>query len=229
MQNYHKGAKMSEQMQRPRYFNSLKADGDTAVVRILHTTVSSIEVETTHRITVDGKTKRIKCIGEGCPLCFNLNPQEPRIYVHLWNYTNGQEEVWDRTDKLIPQLTKLQESWNPLYSAVVKITRKGNEFPTYTLEPQNPMQYDSMDIYKDKVDKSFSKLFSLSRKKEEIEEYLKTGKFPEKKPYIPKDQYKAMKQKEKEAVKTEEPVSPPSDSLNDYYDPFGDITRPTKV
>lgn len=225
---------MSEQTQRLRYFN-LRNDGDTAIVRVLHSSVSSIETEVTHRIEVDGKTKRIKCIGNGCPLCFGLNPKEPRIYIHVWNYGTQEEEIWDRTDKIIPQLTSIQESWSPLYSAVLKITRKGNEFPTYTIEPQNPMQYDAMENYKDKVDKPYAKLFSLSRKKEEIETFLETGKFPEKKPFIPKDQYKAMKQQEKEAYQQQAApqqsttTQQPTETMNDYFDPFGDITRPTKV
>lgn len=193
-----------EQTTRPWYFNLMK-DGDSAVVRLLHTSVKTIEEIVTHRVTVDGKTKRVKCIGEGCPLCAdqNQNPAEKRIYVHLWNYDDNRDEVWDRTDKILPQLEELEKSWGPLNTAVIKITRKGNDFPKYDIATLNPSQYDSADLYKEYVDKKVGILYSLSRKKEDIETFLKTGKFPEKPAYIPKEEYQKQKEAEKQTQVTE--------------------------
>ena len=178
---------------RPKYFN-LRNDGDTAVVRILHSSTTTIESQLTHRIQLGEKTKRIKCTLQGCPLCAQGNPQENRIYIHLWNYDTSEEQIWDRTDKILPNLMVIERDWKPLYTAVVRITRKGNEFPTYEVTALNPMQYDNAENYKNLIDKPFSKSMSLSRKNEEITEFLSTGKFPEKKKFIPKEEYLKNKQ-----------------------------------
>ena len=50
--------------------------------------------------------------------------------------------------------------------------------------------------FKDKnlLDKSLAKFYALSRKKEDIETFIQTGKFPERPKYIPKDEYFKNKQ-----------------------------------
>lgn len=211
-----------ETKQRPWYF-SLNQDGASAVVRILHTNTSTIETMTSHRVMIGGKKKRIKCIGEGCPLCAEQNTAESRIYIHLWDYTDNKEKVWERTDKIIPQLEKLQADWNPLNSAVVKITRKGNNFPKYDVVPVNPLVYSNVpaDV---KVDEQLAKLYAYSRKKEDIDTFIKTGTLPERKPFVSKEEYAkqhtvANAQSTQQAV-TQQPT--PSEVANNSNAPFID-------
>lgn len=211
---------MSEQTQtqRPWYFN-LKADGDTAVVRLLHSKTDTIERVVSHRVTVGDKQKKVRCVGDGCPLCAANNRADERIYLHLWDYTDNKEKVWERTDKIIPQLEALYKSWAPLNSAVIRITRKGNEFPKYDIEVQNPMAYDNVD--NTLVDKQLAKFYSMKRTADEIQTFLTTGAFPERKEFIPKEEYKKMKTAEK-ANAEPKPVEPtqtvPTSSADD--DPF---------
>ena len=210
---------MSEQTQRPWFFNLIK-DGDTAVVRLLHTTTATIESADVHRIEVGGKKRGVKCLGESCPLCANGNKKDHRIYVHLWDYTDNKEKVWDRTDKILPQFATLEKSWSPLSSAVIRITRKGDQFPRYYIEVLNPASYSNVDNAL--VDKQVAKLYSMSRNAEEIKTFIATGNFPERKEYIPKDEYKRMKETESapqitpsSAIPTTQPTNTTSDD-----DPF---------
>lgn len=205
---------MSEQTQRPWFFN-LKADGDTAVVRLLHSKTDTIERVVLHRVTVGDKQKKVRCVGDGCPLCAANNRADDRIYIHLWDYTDNKEKVWERTDKIIPQLETLYKSWAPLNSAVIRITRKGNEFPRYDIEVQNPMAYDNVD--NTLVDKQLAKFYSMKRNADEIRTFLTTGAFPERKEYIPKEEYKKMKEAEKAAN-----VSPSVESTLPVDEPFDD-------
>lgn len=205
---------MSEQTQRPWFFN-LKADGDTAVVRLLHSKTDTIERVVLHRVTVGDKQKKVRCVGDGCPLCAANNRADDRIYIHLWDYTDNKEKVWERTDKIIPQLETLYKSWAPLNSAVIRITRKGNEFPRYDIEVQNPMAYDNVD--NTLVDKQLAKFYSMKRNADEIRTFLTTGAFPERKEYIPKEEYKKMKEAEKTAN-----VSPSVESTLPVDEPFDD-------
>lgn len=213
------------QEQRPWFFNLIN-DGDEAVVRILHSNPNTIEIVDTHRIEVDGKRKRIRCNGDGCPLCANANNIDKRMYLHLYDYTDNKEKVWDRTDKILYQLNSLFESWNPLDSAVVKITRHGNEFPKYDVVPQNPMNYAPVD--KELIDKPIAIRYSLKRKNEEIAEFITTGKFPERRAYIPKEEYAKMKAEEKTAFKNESaPVASAASQSGPFDGPFDTVSTNT--
>lgn len=224
-------SEQNTQTTRPWFFN-LRNDGDCAVVRLLHSSTDTIESMETHRVTVDGKTKRIRCLGENCPACANSGESEKRIYVHLWNYDENKEMVWDRTDKILEQFKTLQESWSPLNSAVIKIVRVGNEFPRYNLEIQNPLNFSDVD--KSLIDVKLAKFYSMNRNAEDIIKYYETGVFPEKKPYVPKSEYKNMSEEEKNVFK-DEPVQVPQQSNIDnnspIFDPFMDafITPSRKV
>ena len=81
------------QTQRPYYLN-LWHDGDSVVVRILHSSTKTIESAKTHRIDVDGKHKRIKCLETDCPLCKNENVPTDKIYLHVFDYSDNTEKVW---------------------------------------------------------------------------------------------------------------------------------------
>ena len=219
---------MEEQKRRPWFFN-LNQDGDSAIVRLLHTSVDTIESVNTHRVEVDGKKKRVKCLGEGCPLCERDGNFDKRIFIHLYDYTDDMEKVWDRTDKILPELVKVQESWGPLNTAVVKITRIGNEFPKYEVTTVNPMQYTEVkDLV---VDEQLAKFYCLNRNKEAIEQYIATGKFPEKPKFIPKEEYFKMKEQEKESVDIKETTPIVDTDPDNMFSPFiSDVTNtPRKV
>lgn len=219
--------------QRPWFFN-LNTDGAEAVVRFLHSSPSTIEECDTHTVTINGKKRRLRCNGDSCRMCADGNDVNHRIFIHLWNYTDDREMVWDRTDKIISQLNELYESWNPLNSAVVKIKRIGNEFPKYEITPVNPAQYSA--VSEDLIDKKLMFRYTIKRSDEDIDVFLKTGTFPEKKPYIPKDQYYKQKEAANKTTSVVEEHTQDSTSQNvtpvenqdqdnvfvDTFDPFAD-------
>ena len=173
-------------------FFNLKADGESAVVRLLHTTPDTIEHVMLHTITVEGKKRSIKCLGDNCPLC-RTAPSE-RIYIHLIDFTDGQEKVWGRTATIIKQLVELYQSWGNLSNLVLKITRVGNEFPRYNIMvmPSQGLQ----PLPADMIDAKVAFRFYLYRSMEEIQQYMQTGILPPhtKKQPIPKEQYFAQQQ-----------------------------------
>lgn len=186
---------------RPYYFNLFK-DGDSAVVRILHKDTSTIEVEKLYTIELDGKKRKLKVNGDDKLLQDKGMKPYDRMFLHVWDYTEKEgnpEKVWDRTMTIMPQLEKLQESWNPLHSAVVKITRKGDDFPKYEIEPQNFMNYEQVN--EKLIDTEVAKYFHLHRKTDDIKVFLETGKFPEREPYLSKEEYAAKKKAEENQQK----------------------------
>lgn len=201
--------------QRPWFFN-LNKDNDEAIVRLLHSSPKTIESALTHSITVGDKKKRIRCNGGDCLLCADGNEVSSRIYIHLWDYTDNKEKVWDRTEKILPQLEELFEAWNPLHSAVVKIKRIGNEFPKYDITPMNPAGYAEVD--KNLIDQQLAYRYSMKRSNNEIQTFLETGTFPERKPFVPKEEY--FKQKQNQSEKPANGNDPFADSI---------ISKPRKV
>lgn len=159
-----------------KYFNLNKKD-DSAIVRILHSTVKNIEYIPIHTVVIDGKNKNVRCIRENCPLC-NSNGSEAntKIYIHLFDYTDNCEKVWVRTDKIINQLKEIEENWGNLSECVLKITRETDEFPKYNVIPVNAAKYSQVN--KELIDEKIAYRFYMTRSRDELNEYLKTGVMP---------------------------------------------------
>ena len=174
------------------YFN-LKNAGDTAVVRLLHSSVSTIEKSMTHWMDVSGKRKCFKCAGDGCPLCANGIQSDERIYIHLFDYTDNKEKIWSRTDKIIEKLRSVENDWGNLSDCVVRITRESGQFPSYTVSVLNANLY--APVNKELVDKKIAYRCYITRSVSELTQFLSTGVLPahETKPFIPKEQYLAQK------------------------------------
>lgn len=207
--------------ERPWFF-SLNKNEDTAVIRLLHTNTSTIEKMTVHKIELGGKKKKVKCLKEDCPLCKSGNKAEDKIYVHLFDYTDNKEKIWERSDRIIPQLEKIQEDWGDLNSVVLRVTRKGDKFPKYDTVPLPPRNYAEPD--KELVDQPIAKFYALNRNKEEVETFLKTGAFPERKPFVPREEYLKNKNNGNNGYVPPEP--PPQyqqkveNKQQDLFDPF---------
>lgn len=187
--------------------------GESAIVRILSTTVDKIERIGIHTIELgDGTKKKVRCLESNCPLC-NDNQASERLALHLWDYTDGKEKVWNRTtnEKFVNLLKDVEENWGNLSECVVKITRESDDFPQYSVTVQNPSKYPMPnEITKEDIDKNVGYRCCTYRSADELVEFLKTGYLPEhikkqpKQDWIPKDQWIKNKNKEQENKKIEE-------------------------
>lgn len=157
------------------YFQ-LRNDGESAIVRILHTSPTTIESAKTHSVMIDGKRKVLKCAMDGCPLCQRGVQTSDRIYIHVWDYTHNCEAVWDRTPKIMSQLNELATSWGRLCDLVVKIIRNGQNFPQYTITIVPPTGYAPVDPAL--IDAKLAYRFSMYRSKSELEQFVQTGILP---------------------------------------------------
>lgn len=174
-------------------FFNMNNMGDTAIVRLLHTSVNTIERAFVHSVTVDGKKKSVKCVGDNCAICATGAYKNNRAYIRLIDYTDGQIKVWVRTDAILSQFSEIEQNWGNLSNCVLKITRIQQEFPKYTVEVMPPHNYPAFDTTD--VDKKIAYRFYFSRNADDIRTYVNTGVFPPKQPKadnnqaIPKSQY----------------------------------------
>ena len=182
-------------------FFNLNNDGDSAIVRLLHSKVGTIESASIHRISVDGKYKNVKCPGEGCPICGNETEPLDRIYVHLFDYTDDKEKVWCRTSKILKQFEEIEKDWGDLSDCVIRITRKGKEFPKYNVDILNAKNYAPVDG--DLIDNKIAYRFYMTRSADELKTFLKTGEMPKHvSTFVSKEEY-AKKKKEEFENKSE--------------------------
>lgn len=161
-------------------FFSLNKDGDSAVVRILHSSVSTIESANIHLININNKKKSIKCISTDstlCPLCAENVTALNRIYIHLFDYTDNKEKVWSRTDKILSQLKEIETNWGNLSNCILKITRVGNDFPKYTIDLLNPSSYQQ--VQNTLIDNKLAYRFYLTRNSDELNTFINTGVLPD--------------------------------------------------
>lgn len=157
-------------------FFRLDNEGDSINARIMHKSVDTIEQFDVHPIKTEGKTRRIKCLGEGCPLCANGAEKVGRIFIHLYDYDNKKHLVWDRTPKILDKLKEIENDWEGLNAVPVKITRESKEFPTYSVTPLPPKKFEVVD--EDTMDIKVSYRCGTYRTVDEMNEYLKTGVMP---------------------------------------------------
>lgn len=172
-------------------------DKQSAVIRILSTSVDKIERGGIHSITCsNGEKKRVRCLGKNCPLCAAGNQASERLFVHLWDYTDNTEKIWNRTanTKFLNSLKAVEADWGPINEAVIRITRDGEQFPKYDVSAINPKQY--ADVDNDLIDKEVAWMCSTYRSADELDEFLKTGVLP---PHV-----KKKKEDSKQYVSKEE-------------------------
>ena len=180
-------------------FFSLKNDGDEAVVRILHNSSEDFDIIATHPIKVGEYFRKAACLrnpGEApdkCPLCASGAKLQYRIFVHMIQYSTGENGtiiakpvVWDRSAKDMSQklVTMIQE-YGPLSDCVFKVRRNGKAGDmqtTYEILFANPNVYRP-DLYPKDAAAAFDNYDTLGTKVynksyDELVTFLNTGSFP---------------------------------------------------
>jgi len=197
------------------YFNL--ADGQSANVRLLHSSVGTIECGRIHYTQIGDRKRNIRCPGNGCPICEKGEQPTNRVYIHLFDYTDNKEKVWSRTDKILPQLKDIEESWGNLNDCVVKITRIGEKFPKYEVTVLNPKNFEPID--EKHIDEAVAYRMYLTRSVDELKEYYETGVLPphkKKEQAVSKEEY--FNNKPKFEVKDPVPAATATVDTSDIID-----------
>lgn len=151
------------------YFNDLKNDKDSVVVRIV-STMEDLEFATVHRIKVGDRFREISCLREGnesfdeCPLCAQRNsdgkftfPIANKVYIKLVVYTPevidgvskivGHAKVWERPASFVTTLENIADNYGGLNGMLFRIIRNGERGSMTT--SYNLMPLPNNDMYND--------------------------------------------------------------------------------
>lgn len=179
-------------------FFSLRNDGDEAIVRIMHDSIDSFDLVTTHPIQIGGKYRRVNCIRDphealdNCPLCRSGSKIQQRMYIHLIQYVRDdqgkitpQGKVWERAASYAVTIKNLIDEYGPLSNCIFKIRRNGKAGSmdtTYSILYSNPQVYRNEDYPKiNNMFESYSAVGTavLNKNFDEISEFIATGDFPQ--------------------------------------------------
>lgn len=214
-----------------RYFNLSKSNDNsptTATVRILHSSVDTIEKIKVHSVMIGDKQKYVKCVEENCPLCEKKVAISTKAYIHIYDYTDNTDKVWVRPISQIADLQSLQTMFGNLSEFVVTVARYDNEgkYPVYKILPRiDSAKFGS--VSKELIDEKISYRFYLTRSAEEIQQYVNTGIMPERaKKFVSKQEYKESKQSvfkptNNTQTNTWTVKQPETSNIVTEFDPFG--------
>lgn len=111
---------------------SLKNDGDAVMVRFLHKGADDLEAYEVHEVEIDGFKTKVKCLGEGCPMCSALGNPRLRMFAQMIDLSDNSHKIWERGISDIKALLSEIEENGDLDIRAYKIKRNGVKGSTKT-------------------------------------------------------------------------------------------------
>lgn len=107
---------------------SLKDDGDSALVRILHSDVDDLDVYEVHEAEVDGFKQTIKCNGDGCKMCNEGIKAKLAVFLQMMDLEDENNiKIWRRGVNDLKMLLEEITENGPLNKRNYKIKRIGKK------------------------------------------------------------------------------------------------------
>ena len=171
-------------------FFSLKNDKETAEVRFLYNSAEDVEGYTVHEVEVDGKRRYVNCLRtnynspiDECPFCKARKHQIAKLFVPMFNETEGQVQVWERGKKFYSQLSSMLSRYDrePIVAQVFEIERNGKPRDTqtnygiYRLDRDYPTDDTTLEDFEIP---NIVGSFVLDKSADDMEYYLENGCFP---------------------------------------------------
>lgn len=104
----------------------LRNDGDSADVIFLYRNSDDVLVADTHYIKSSNYSGYAHCCGIGCPACQKNIRVQSKLFIPMYNISEGKIQFWDRSMRFEPQLQKdVFEMYPDPCKYVFRITRHG--------------------------------------------------------------------------------------------------------
>lgn len=104
----------------------LKNDGDYADVIFLYPSCREVLVADTHYVKSPDYNGYVHCCGHGCPACAKNIRVQTKLFIPMYNLTDGEIQFWDRSARFETHLSDMVFSKYPNPADYVfRITRHG--------------------------------------------------------------------------------------------------------
>lgn len=167
------------------YF-SLSNDKDTARVRFMYNSIDELVGYAVHECEVDGRKRYVNCLRSydqpvtECPFCANHQFQTVKLYIPVYMVDTGEVKLWERGKKFIAKMTSLLSRYPNPVNTIFEIERNGAKGDTNTSYEIYPMETDDTIMEDLPPVPEIVGGVILDKPYAEMEEYMNTGKFPEK-------------------------------------------------
>jgi hypothetical protein len=169
------------------YF-SLKNDGDKAEVRLLGRDMNDFPGYSVHEVEVGDRTVLVNCLREYndpidvCPFCAAKKKIQAKIYIPLYNYDDGEIQMWNRGKSFIRTLSSYCAHNKDVSEVVTEIERQGKAGDmktTYGLYKVDMIADDekSLEDMQDEIPEVLGR-YVFDKTADDMEYYLKHGDFP---------------------------------------------------
>lgn len=167
-------------------FFQLKDDGDVEKVRVMYETLDDVDAYSLHRVQVGNSERYVSCLRESpddplddCPLCKAGNRTLVKLFIPLYCIEDGTVKLWERGKSIIKRLQSLFSRYNPLCGTILEIERNGKQgdnqtsYSFYPCDTEEKLTLDDLPEVPPVIGS-----YVLDKNKEELEEYIATGKMP---------------------------------------------------
>lgn len=166
-------------------FFQLKDDGDVAQVRFMYEEIEDVDAYVVHRVKIGNQQRYVSCLREDpdaplddCPLCASGAKPMVRLFIPLYDETEKVVKFWERGKQIIKRLQSLFQRFTPLCSHVFEIERNGKQGDNQTTYQFYPADGESKSMEDLPEVPEIMGNYILVKNKDELEEYLDTGKMP---------------------------------------------------
>lgn len=208
--------KQSNNNQKVNFFKL--GDGESALVRFDVHSLDDLEFATIHRLGAANKWMAVSCFREFgskdnsvCPFCkaiakgnTAISKSSTRVYVKMivryFDKATGKPSdtieavVWDRPSGFAKELSSMINDYGDLTKHVFKVTRTGAKMDTKYSASYIPV-FDKPEVIPEDFSAfngyDFSKHLYWVKTKEEMEQFLTTGQFPERAKTVASNTYTA--------------------------------------
>lgn len=125
-------------------FFTLKNDGDTARVRILHGDDQDLPLFLVHKMEVDGKDRYVECLEDGCPSCEAYGSPMLKLFIIMYDYADEKVKCWERGTSQVDHLLGFIDKYGPLNNRDYEIQRHGKRNDPKTTYQFFPLDKGSM-------------------------------------------------------------------------------------
>lgn len=148
-----------------QYFK-LENDGDIARVRLLYEDPNGEDLDyyLIHTVEIGGKKRYVNCTAvqddgtldtHKCPLCQGGYPRQEKIFLQMYNESEGEVQIWDRGKNFIPKIVSLINRLGSPVSQYIEIERNGkknSQSTTYSFFLSNDVDGLGLQDFPEKQD-----------------------------------------------------------------------------
>ena len=168
-------------------FFRLSNNGDSASVRFLYNSVDDVEGYAVHEVEINGKKRYVNCLRnynepkDKCPFCRENRAQRAKLFIPVYNESEGQVQIWERGKKMFAKLASLFTRYDkaPIVAQIFDVERVGEANATSTdynfYRTDDPADDSTLEDFE--VPQILGR-FVLEKSAEDMEYYLEEGQFP---------------------------------------------------